>query len=84
MKKDFILKVGDQVTLINPDLIIKNYLSESIFSGIRFDVLRLVCELKEVHKYKVVDVCRTCKRAKIEVGKKKLSIRYSEIKSVQS
>lgn len=76
------IKINNQVTIKNVDEIVKTYLKVSIFTGIKLTHLRLLCELKEGKRYIVEDVCKSCKRIKIKIGKFYLPIKFNHIDQI--
>jgi hypothetical protein len=82
IKDLFNVKVGDKVTLTNPDFLIRDYLKKAIFHGIKIDHLKVLCSMVEGKEYKVVDVCKSCKILKIKIGKLFLPIHYEHINQV--
>jgi hypothetical protein len=76
------VKVGDYVEIYNTDLMLKNFISDKIFSNLQIAHLRALCSIIENKKYKVSHVCKSCKMLKVKLGKKNVPIKYRYIRCV--
>jgi hypothetical protein len=82
MEKLKIIKINDKITINDVDELVKGYLRDKLFYGIEIKHLRALCQIKGGAKYKVVDVCKSCKLLKIKVGGNFVTIKYSYISDV--
>lgn len=73
------LKKGDTVKIVDIDSMIKKYLSEGIFDGIKIERIRLMFCIVENKKYKIIDLCKPCRKITIKVGKSYISIDYKYV-----
>lgn len=76
------IKIGCFVEIYDTDLMVKNFISDKIFNNLDIEHLRLLCNINETKKYKVSDVCKSCKMIKIKLGNMNVPIKYRYIKSV--
>jgi hypothetical protein len=82
MEKLKTIKINDKITINDVDELVKGYLRDKLFYGIEIKYLRALCQIKGGTKYKVVDVCKSCKIFKIKVGGNFVPIKYSYISDV--
>ena len=82
MKTIETVKVGDFVEIYDTDLMVKNFITDKIFHNLEIGHLRALCSIAENKKYKVSDVCKSCKMLKVKFGKKHVPIRYRYIRVV--
>jgi hypothetical protein len=76
------IKVADYVEIYDTDLMVKNFISDKIFSNLEIPHLRALCSIIENKKYKVSHVCKSCKMVKVKLNKKNIPIKYRYIRSV--
>jgi hypothetical protein len=73
------IKIGQFIKVVNPKKLIRDYLIKTSINNIDIEKLIVLCSIIEGKKYKVVDVCKTCRIVKIKVGKLYLSLNFRYI-----
>ena len=76
------IKVNDFITIGDVDLLVNNALKTTSDTLLAVNRIRFLCSLKNDKKYKVVDVCRSCKLVYIKYGKNKAWIKYKYINAI--
>lgn len=76
------IKIGNFIKIKDSDDIIKKYLSSGIFTGVNIRYLKIICNISESKKYKVISICKSCKKLTITTKNRNVPIRFENIKEV--